>query len=77
MANNIPEKICFWSIIENGKWQRSTLDMGEKVREYTVSFDTPGEICKGKLGYDTMTSLLGASVLWILFSAFLVFRFKI
>ena len=51
--------------------------MGEKVREYTVSFDTPGEICKGKLGYDTMTSLLGASVLWILFSAFLVFRFKI
>ena len=71
------KKICFWSIIENRKCQRLTLDMGEKVREYIVSFDTPGEICSGQLGYDTMTSLLGDSVLWMLFSAFLVFRFKI
>ena len=51
--------------------------MGEKVREYIVSFDTPGEICTGELAYDTMTSLLGDSVLWMLFSAFLVFLFKI
>ena len=41
-----------------------------------MSFDTPEEICKGKMGYDTMTSLLGNSVLWMLFSAFLVFLFK-
>ena len=51
--------------------------MGGKVREYNVSFDSPGEICKRELGYDTMTSLLDDSVLWMRFSAFLVFRFKI
>ena len=43
-------------------------DVEEKVREYIVSFDTPREICKGELGYDTMTHSLVIRFVDALFS---------